>query len=98
MPKEQQINTDDAAAPKGPGVVKVGERGEAAASATGRWAPLDEAAAVLGVPLRTLRQSLTRHSRRTGDVIEARVDGVVARKTCGRWRVWLGPEWLNPTL
>lgn len=97
MPKELQTDTDEATARKGPGVAKASVRREEGTTTTGRWIPLDEAATVLGIPLRTLRQSLTRHSRSTGDVMEARIDGVYARKTCGRWRVWLGPEWLNPT-
>lgn len=60
------------------------------------WVSLDVAAKQLGIPLRTLRQNLTRNSRAVGHVIEAEVDGIYARKTFRRWRVWLGPEWTRP--
>lgn len=60
------------------------------------WVSLDVAAKQLGISLRTLRQNLTRNSRVVGSFIEAEVDGIYARKTCRRWRVWLGPEWTRP--
>lgn len=60
------------------------------------WVSLDVAAKQLGISLRTLRQNLTRNSRIVGSVIEAEVDGIYARKTFRRWRVWLGPEWTRP--
>lgn len=60
------------------------------------WVSPDVAAKQLGISLRTLRQNLTRNSRVVGSFIEAEVDGVYARKTFSRWRVWLGPEWTRP--
>lgn len=60
------------------------------------WVSLDVAAKQLGISLRTLRQNLTRNSRVVGSFIEAEVDGLYARKTFRRWRVWLGPEWTRP--
>lgn len=69
---------------------------EAASREPAGWVSPDAAAKKLGISLRTLRQNLTRNSRVVGSFIEAEVDGIYARKTCRRWRVWLGPEWTRP--
>jgi hypothetical protein len=69
------------------------------ALASARWMSVGDAAAVLGMPVLTLRRLVERSARRRPDGrVEARVDGIVARK-CGRlWRVWLDAEWTQPDL
>ena len=62
------------------------------------WLGVHEAAFFLGLPVVTLRRSLERAARRCDDgAIEARVDGVVARKFGRLWRVRLGGGWLSPS-
>ena len=62
------------------------------------WRGVDSAAALLGIPPRTLRRALDRNSRRQVDgSITAQVDGVTARKFGRLWRVWLDRGWLKPS-
>ncbi|MCC7540537.1 MAG: hypothetical protein IT379_30250 [Deltaproteobacteria bacterium] len=62
-----------------------------------RWVSVAEAAAVLGVPVITLRRSFERNARRQPDGgIAAELDGVRAKKFGRQWRVWLSPSWTDP--
>jgi hypothetical protein len=64
-----------------------------------QWMSAAEAAAILGVPLLTLRRSFDRHARKGKDgSVEARVDGITARKLGRLWRVALDPAWTKPAL
>ena len=59
-----------------------------------RWYPLREAAAILAVSPDALRKQFERHVQRAKDGgIEARIDGVRARKFANRWRVSFGTAW-----
>ncbi len=61
------------------------------------WMSIEEAAGVLRVPTVTFRRAIERSARRTADgSVEARVDGVRARKFGRLWRVWLDPGWTKP--
>jgi hypothetical protein len=61
-----------------------------------RWYPLREAAVALGVSPDALRKQLERHVMRGKDgLVEARVDGVRARKFANRWRVSFGDAWCS---
>jgi len=63
-----------------------------------RWMGIDDAAGILGVPVVSLRRTIERNARKQPEgSIEARVDGVVARKLGRLWRVALDPAWLKPT-
>lgn len=61
-----------------------------------RWLSVREAASVLGFATVSFRRVIERHARRAHDgSIEARFDGIVARK-CGRsWRVHLSAAWMT---
>lgn len=61
------------------------------------WMSIDEAARLIGVVTITLRRGIERNARRRADgSVEARFDGITARK-CGRlWRVALDPAWTKP--
>lgn len=62
-----------------------------------RWLGIDEAAGIVGMPVVTLRRAIERAARKKPDgAIEARFDGLVARKLGRRWRVWLGAAWTSP--
>ena len=62
-----------------------------------RWLRLDEAAAILGVPIVTLRRAIERNARRGADgSVLSKTDGVHARKFGRRWRVVLDAHWLAP--
>jgi hypothetical protein len=58
--------------------------------------PGGEAARFLGMPVRVLRDALTAHARGVGGVVEARWNGIVARRIGRRWKVWLGEAWTAP--
>lgn len=61
------------------------------------WRGVESAAALLGVPPRTLRRALDRNAKRAeGGAVTSETDGVRARKFGRLWRVWLDPGWLNP--
>lgn len=62
------------------------------------WMSPADAAAILGVPLLTLRRALERNAKKdkAGHVI-AEVDGITARKLGRLWRVHLDPAWTKPT-
>lgn len=58
------------------------------------WYALREAADILDVSPEALRKQFERHVQRAADgVIEARVDGIRARKFANRWRVSFGKAW-----
>lgn len=62
-----------------------------------RWMSVDAAAAILGVPVITLRRAIERNARRAADgSVEARVDGIRARKFGRLWRVALDRAWTEP--
>ena len=61
------------------------------------WLPLRAAATILSVTPDALRKQFERRAQKAPDgVVEARIDGVHARKFGGRWRVALGPQWSQP--
>jgi hypothetical protein len=61
------------------------------------WLSIDEAAAILGVRVITLRRAVERNARRNPDGgVTSATDGVRARKFGRRWRVALDPQWLEP--
>jgi hypothetical protein len=60
---------------------------------------VDAAAHILGIPTVTLRRALERNARRGPDgIVQARIDGVTARKFGRLWRVALDPAWAEPSL
>jgi hypothetical protein len=63
-----------------------------------RWMSVEDAAAILGIPTISLRRTIERNAKKTGDgSVEARVDGIVAKKCGGRlWRVFLDARWTKP--
>jgi hypothetical protein len=58
------------------------------------WLTTAEAASQLRQSEVTLRRRLARHARVTPDGVVARVDGMIARKSGSRWRIWLGTGWI----
>ena len=61
-----------------------------------RWLPLHAAAEALGVAPSAMRRTIERRARLADDgVLEATFDGIRARKFAGRWRVSLGPRWVQ---
>jgi hypothetical protein len=63
-----------------------------------RWMGVEDAASILGVPVVSLRRTIERNARKRPDgSVEARVDGIVARKLGRLWRVTLDPAWMKPT-
>ena len=67
-------------------------------SSRSSWMTVEQAASFLALPTITLRRTIERHARSTpeGGTV-ARADGITARKIGRLWRVWLDPEWLNPS-
>jgi hypothetical protein len=63
-----------------------------------RWMSIEDAASILGISIISLRRTIERHARKTADgSVEARVDGIAARKCGGRlWRVHLDSAWTRP--
>lgn len=65
--------------------------------ATPRWLPLSEAASFLGESPVTLRRRCAANARPPIDgVVEARFDGLIARRLGGTWRIWLAAGWSDP--
>ncbi len=64
-----------------------------------RWMSVEDAAMILGLPVITLRRTIERNARKAADgTIEAKVDGIVAKKCGGRlWRVFLDASWTRPS-
>ena len=60
------------------------------------WLSVREAAAILGIPVITLRRAIERNARQAGGHVQASLDGVDARKFGRRWRVALDRGWLDP--
>jgi hypothetical protein len=61
------------------------------------WMSVEEGARILGVPVVSFRRVLERSARRRPDGgVEAKVDGILARKFGRLWRVWLDPAWTEP--
>ena len=59
-----------------------------------RWYPLRDAAVILAVSPEALRRKFERRVQRATDgVLEARVDGIRARKFGNHWRVSFGKAW-----
>lgn len=68
-------------------------------SAPLRWVPLRDAALTLGLSAESLRKQLERRAVRGSDgAVQAQLDGVLARKFAGRWRVVLSSAWAEPTV
>jgi hypothetical protein len=66
---------------------------------TSRWLPLRDAALILGESTDMLRKRCERKAAKGADgAVEARFDGIVARKLGGRWRVLLSAEWAQPAV
>ena len=61
-----------------------------------RWVCLRTAAAFLDLEPGRFRRTLERHARMVDGSIEARVDGVVARKFGRLWRVRFSASWTEP--
>jgi hypothetical protein len=60
------------------------------------WMSVDEAAAILGVPTVTFRRAIERNARKRPDGgIDAKIDGVTARKWGRLWRVLLDADWMK---
>jgi hypothetical protein len=58
---------------------------------------IDEAAAILRVPVVTLRRAVERNAGRGSDgCTTSATDGIRARKFDRRWRVALDSQWLDP--
>ena len=67
------------------------------AKEVGPWLSIDQAAAILGVSVVTLRRAVERNARRASDrCTTSAIDGVRARKFGRRWRVALDTQWLEP--
>ena len=63
-----------------------------------RWMSVEGAAAILGIPVITLRRTIERNARKGKDgSVEARVQGVTARKFGRLWRVFLDATWTKPS-
>jgi len=76
-----------------PGTAKAGERSVDRL----HWMSVDQAAAILGIPVLTLRRAIERNVvRAIGGGMQAQVDGIRARKFGRLWRVWLDPGWTEP--
>ena len=61
-----------------------------------RWYSLRDAAVILGLSADALRKQLERHVIRAKDGgIEARLDGIRARKFANRWRVSFSDAWCS---
>ncbi len=61
------------------------------------WISVERAARTLDIHPTTLRRHLEKNVFRSADGgIEARVDGIVARKLGNRWKLLLGPAWRAP--
>lgn len=59
-----------------------------------RWMSVEDAARHLDVSEVTLRRRFQKHARKAPDgAIQARVDGLTARKVGSHWKVWLSPVW-----
>jgi hypothetical protein len=59
-----------------------------------RWLPLRDAAALLSMSPAALRKQCERHQQLASDgAIEARFDGLLARKVGNRWRIALSDLW-----
>lgn len=64
--------------------------------ASTNWMSAEEAATILGVPVVTFRRALERNARKRPDGgVDAKVDGVTARKWGRLWRVLLDPDWMK---
>jgi hypothetical protein len=64
-----------------------------------RWLPLRDAALILGESADALRKRCERKPAKGADgAVEAKFDGIVARKLGGRWRVFLSAEWAQPAV
>lgn len=62
-----------------------------------KWMRVRDAATILGVTEVNLRRAIARHEIRSAEGgTEVAFDGVRARRFGRAWRVWLGPEWMNP--
>jgi len=61
-----------------------------------RWRSTEDAALFLGMPVRVLRDALTEHAKAAGGVVEARWNGILARRIGRRWKVWLSEAWTAP--
>lgn len=66
-------------------------------SSPARWMSVEDAAGILGIPVVTLRRTIERNARKGKDgSVEARVQGVTARKFGRLWRVFLDAMWMKP--
>ena len=62
-----------------------------------KWISVRHAAQRLELKEVGLRRMLARNAQRLPDgTIEARLDGLIARKIGRIWRVWLAPAWSSP--
>jgi hypothetical protein len=61
-----------------------------------RWLTVRDAAEFLGESPITLRRRCVANARPVDGALEARFDGLVARKLGGAWKVFLPPAWRGP--
>ena len=67
---------------------------KSAATPSARWVSIETAASILSLSAAALRRSIERRAQRVADGgIEARLDGIRARKLGRIWRVSLGASW-----
>lgn len=60
-----------------------------------RWMSIEDAARHLACNEISLRRRFQRCARKAPDgAIQARVDGLTARKVGSHWKVWLNPAWM----
>lgn len=63
---------------------------------TARWRTTKQAAPILGMSERVLRDTLAKHAKSAGDMVESRFDGILGRRVGRRWKVWLSDKWTAP--
>lgn len=76
--------------------VQNGDGANTAGDGAPRWMSTEQAAPFLGMSVRVLRDTLTKHAKTSGEMTEARFDGILGRRVGRRWKVWLSEKWTAP--